>query len=147
MVTGNMFGLGNSAARKSCLLPCHFDNDLVAIDWYYFAQVLRHKVKACFTSSTFTNYRRYIGNTVGFADITEERIITAFQVQLKHHNLMNAHDKIHGERFEALYEVYKLIKTDPDFRAKYLNKTIKHLKFPLWWQEAQTLKEFYENQN
>jgi len=141
----NVLGLGNTAVRKQHLWKSEFPTDMLAVDWYFFSRMLVIGAKAVFTADTWSAYRQHAQNTVGFTRITEERITRAFEVQLKHYQLLASEDSFYLERQGNLRNTYDLYRGDKEFRKKYLKRITEILKFPLWWEEAKTIDELYED--
>lgn len=67
----NIFGLSNTALRISLLNKVHFDPDLVAVDWYFYKNLLAQKITAIFTNGAITYYRQHNDNTVGLKVIND----------------------------------------------------------------------------
>ncbi len=67
----NIFGLSNTALRTSILNKVHFDKDLVAVDWYFYTNLLKQKYNAIFTNGAITYYRQHNDNTVGLKVIND----------------------------------------------------------------------------
>lgn len=61
----NIFGLSNTAVNISILNRVQFDKDLVAVDWFFYKNLLETGLKAIFTNEIETFYRQHPSNTVG----------------------------------------------------------------------------------
>jgi glycosyltransferase involved in cell wall biosynthesis len=64
----NIFGLSNTAVRLKQLNEVVFDENLVAVDWKFYKDLLRKGYSAIFTNDTITYYRQHGDNTVGLND-------------------------------------------------------------------------------
>ena len=61
----NIFGLSNTAVKLDILEGVVFDEDLVAVDWYLYKELLKKRCSALFINKAITYYRQYKDNTVG----------------------------------------------------------------------------------
>ncbi len=61
----NIFGLSNTALKIDILDKVEFDDQLVAVDWYFYKNLLKSNARAVFTNETETFYRQYANNTIG----------------------------------------------------------------------------------
>jgi glycosyltransferase involved in cell wall biosynthesis len=61
----NIFGMTNTAVNLQKIKKINFSNDLVAVDWFLFKELLKKKLSAIFTNETLSYYRQYPNNTVG----------------------------------------------------------------------------------
>ena len=61
----NIFGLSNTAIKLSGMSKIKIENDLVAIDWHIFKNLLKGGKVAIFSNEMITYYRQYDNNTVG----------------------------------------------------------------------------------
>ncbi len=61
----NIFGLSNTALNVMILNKVSFDDDLVAVDWFLYKQLLKSDNKAIFTNEIETFYRQHENNTIG----------------------------------------------------------------------------------
>ena len=64
----NIFGFSNSAVKIKNLEKQLFDNQLVAVDWYFFKQLLQNGFSAIFINTTLSFYRQYSDNIVGLSN-------------------------------------------------------------------------------
>ena len=61
----NIFGLSNTAIKLDILEEVVFDENLVAVDWYLFKELLKNSFSAVFINKAITYYRQYKDNTIG----------------------------------------------------------------------------------
>ena len=61
----NIFGLSNTAVKLDILEEVVFDEDLVAVDWYLYKELLKKRCSALFINKAIPYYRQYKDNTVG----------------------------------------------------------------------------------
>lgn len=127
----NICGLGNTAIKRDLLdLPYKESNSVIAVDWYFFYQLLRlSNKKALFTNSSRTLYRQHDMNTIGLKNINEKRIKQAKNVKEIHYKELM---KI-GFDFEL--ELLKLHK-----RKQINYQRINNNKNHFWWEETEYLK-------
>ena len=63
----NIFGMSNTAINLRKLTKVFFDDEIVAVDWYFFKGLLEKGLKAIFTNETITYYRQHEKNTIGLS--------------------------------------------------------------------------------
>lgn len=61
----NIFGMTNTSLNVSILDKVVFENNLVAVDWFLYKDLLKKGYKAVFTNETVSYYRQYSDNIVG----------------------------------------------------------------------------------
>ena len=64
----NIFGLSNTAIRLENISQVLFDDEIIAVDWYFFKVLLKQGLKAVFTNEIVTYYRQYDNNIIGLRD-------------------------------------------------------------------------------
>ena len=65
----NIFGLSNTALKTNVLNKVTFDQNLIAVDWCLYKELLKNGCNAVFTNKAITYYRQYKNNTVGLQAI------------------------------------------------------------------------------
>lgn len=158
----NIAGMSNIAIKTSLLknIVIKFDNELIAVDWYFFTILLLQKpeAKVCFTNETATYYRQYEQNTIGINNtVNEEKIKLGIKIKLIHYkNLINFCKENQNIKFVEIFEEnFKNIQKLKDklkdnvFFEKYISVIKSNFDdvFKGWWSEIITIKEFeyYEN--
>lgn len=63
----NIFGMTNTALKLKNIKKVNFEDTIVAVDWYFFQNMLTQGLKALFTNETISYYRQYENNTVGLS--------------------------------------------------------------------------------
>lgn len=63
----NIFGMSNTAVNLKKIPRVLFDKKLVAVDWYFFKNLLKRGFKAIFTNETITYYRQHEKNLIGLS--------------------------------------------------------------------------------
>lgn len=61
----NIFGLSNTAVNVSILNRVQFNEELIAVDWFLYKNLLEIGLKAIFTNEIKTFYRQHLSNTIG----------------------------------------------------------------------------------
>lgn len=61
----NIFGMSNTAIKLKNISKVEFDLKTVAVDWYFFRDLLTRGLKAIFTNETVSYYRQHENNSVG----------------------------------------------------------------------------------
>ena len=61
----NIFGMSNTAIKLKNISKVEFDPKTVAVDWYFFKDLLTRGLKAIFTNETVSYYRQHENNSVG----------------------------------------------------------------------------------
>jgi len=61
----NIFGMTNSSLNINILDKVNFEDNLIAVDWYLFKNLLKNKCSAIFTNETESFYRQHNDNTIG----------------------------------------------------------------------------------
>ena len=68
----NIFGMSNTAIKLKDVSHVNFEDNLVAVDWYFFKFLLNDGLKAIFTNETISFYRQHKNNTIGLNIIDNE---------------------------------------------------------------------------
>jgi glycosyltransferase involved in cell wall biosynthesis len=63
----NIFGMSNTAVKLKNLSKVLFDDNVVAVDWFFFKILLEKGFKAIFTNEIITYYRQHKENTIGLS--------------------------------------------------------------------------------
>ena len=61
----NIFGMSNTALKLKNIPKVVFDSKAVAVDWYFFKDLLSRGLKAIFTNDTVSYYRQHGNNSLG----------------------------------------------------------------------------------
>jgi hypothetical protein len=143
IISRNIFGLSNTAVRFSKISDIHFNEELLAVDWWFFSILLQRGFNAVFTNETISYYRQYSANTIGIGNYEPEKIRTGINSKYFHYKTMSALFPLkYGNLFTAIKEIKEHMDQEKDFLDKYCslvkkNKTIN----ALWWEDIKPLKE------
>lgn len=131
----NVFGLSNTAINLKILHDSRifFENDLIAVDWYFFTCLLLKGAKAIFTNEFSTFYRQHDNNTVGLGTITEESIIRTLKVKLIHYKNIISESSNYIDEHDKTKKLLKLVSDDSNMQAIYI-KNKQKLTSSLWWE-------------
>ena len=135
IIDKNLFGLSNTAIRTSTFNDITFDENLIAVDWFFFSILLRSN-RAVFTNETLTYYRQHSDNTIGIGDFDFNKLKSGLEVKLLHYKLMSEVDS----KFFNLYEKFKELNNRLEIDESFLDEYILRIKesdiyYPLWWEE------------
>jgi glycosyltransferase involved in cell wall biosynthesis len=134
LMESNFCGLSNTAVRLEAFPALDIPNNLVAVDWYIFTQLLFSGKKGVFSADSITNYRQHDNNTVGFKEITEESLFRELDVKLKHYNALKELDP----RFQNLLVKYEnlseLYTSNPGVYLEKLKQ--QELGTHFWWETS-----------
>lgn len=131
----NFLGLGNTAVRIDALPETiSFSEDIIAIDWMLFSQLLLADKSATFTSQTTTHYRQHEENIVGRKELTLEGIKRILSVKSSHYENLA---KLLPEMLSKATK-YKTLLSGVDHisEEEILKKSLK-INTPFWWEEIQ----------
>lgn len=133
----NLLGLSNTALNASILkYPVNFSNHLIAVDWYFFTQLLLQGKKAVFTNDTRSYYRQYNNNTVGIGKITKDSIKKAVKIKMEHYAALKDEETFQqlAEKYKELYN--KITSENHIFDAYVQYVQEQKLEYPFWWEQA-----------
>lgn len=71
----NIFGFTNTAIKLKKLNIVSFKSFLVAVDWYFFQQLLKNGYSAVFINTAISFYRQHTDNTVGLTNKIGEHLL------------------------------------------------------------------------
>ncbi len=137
----NIFGMSNTAIKGSLISNITIEEDLVAIDWCIFAQLLADGVRAVFTNDTTTYYRQHERNIVGIKTLSKDAVLKGIMVKVAHYKRMAGIDF----RYSPLYERSKKLKDLLTSNAQFLDLYLKgitdlQIKNPFWWEEIKLVE-------
>ena len=133
----NFCGFCNSAINLKNIEKVSFNDNLIAVDWYFFSLLKNKNFSIVFTQETKSKYRQHSLNTVG---ITPD-IKRAIKVKAIHYKELS---KIFP-KYICYSNFFNKLNEDADLLEAYMKK-VKNLTFQhfFWWQEAPYIKDFYE---
>ena len=157
IIDKNIIGFSNLAV-KSEIIPdkIDFDDDLIAIDWFFATILLLKNNYFYFTNTTSSFYRQHDKNLIGantFIDI--EKIILGINVKLVHYNNLTTHtinnskfNKLFNKKYKEIEELKaKMLESGfaEIYKSKIKNKT--NQSFNGWWSEIISINQMnkYEN--
>ncbi len=131
----NIFGLSNTAIKLQGLISkeISFPSKLIAVDWYFFSNLLLKNKKAIFTNETLTYYRQHDKNTAGIGTINAVTILKAIKVKLIHYRSM----KEENNKYQSLYKQTQQLAiwlNNKENITEYVRINTKNLHSPLWWE-------------
>lgn len=139
----NIFGLSNTAARLSCWAKVECPEELIAADWYLFSGALRNGGRAVFDAEGTTFYRQYDENTVGFKELTREKVLAGVRTKMLHFEALCRNFQVRcrsGEGFRMLYE--NIVNSPQNLQDYFELITNRKVEFPFWWEEILLPEEF-----
>lgn len=139
LIDKNIFGLGNSAIKGSLLKPITIPQELVAVDWFIFSNLMVGNTKAIFSNAAKCYYRQHHNNAIGFTEITPERLKKSIKNKLLHYKAMSSEHSEYEAYYKLIEETETYIKHNFDTYYNKINNL--NLDHPLWWEEAKTLKD------
>lgn len=135
----NCIGFGNSALSVDIIDRFLFPKEIIAVDWWFYTNILSKGFDAKFVRDATFNYRLHENNIAGFLNLTQENILNQLDIKIIHYKNLRNLDTI----FSRIYERYKLLKKnideDPTFRMQYITYVLnkyKNRKY-LWWEPAE----------
>lgn len=131
----NMIGFSNSAIRTEILeKSVQFPEDLIALDWYFFASLLERNHTTFFTSEPLTRYVQHENNTIGLGNVTREKLIRVLKTKILHYKEMKRINK----SYDRLYAEYlELERNMENILNNYSHgaETKDSFNSVLWWGE------------
>jgi glycosyltransferase involved in cell wall biosynthesis len=124
----NIFGFTNTSINLNKLGTINFDDELIAVDWYFFTVLLLNNATAVFTNEVISYYRQHENSLIGLGKVmTLEYFKKGIEVKLKHY-----------ENFPVLCDRYDEIKeiSELDFEEWLMIVSNSNPSFPLWWEEV-----------
>lgn len=141
----NCLGLSNTSVQAKYLdaIIEQVSTDVIAYDWCLFSFLLSYyNAKAYFTADTETYYRQYDNNTVSLLFYTDERIMSALTVKLKHYNALTGVDVEYAKRAHKMRNTIDRLCNDMGLRAMYCEQVRKLITpHTLWWEPLRTGEE------
>lgn len=135
----NCIGFGNSAIMVDVVDKLSFPEDILAVDWWFYTNILFNGSSAKFIEDANLFYRLYESNTAGFLNLTEENILNQLKIKIVHYKNLRDLDSL----FSDLYAKYKLLekklKNDREFYDRYINSILSKYKGRkyLWWEPVE----------
>lgn len=131
----NIFGLSNTALNLEAVNGdvLLFPDDLVAVDWFFFSNLLLSGLKAVFSDEIITFYRQHVANTAGASEISGEYIRKAVAVRLGHFSHMSERNPRYQSLYQQELSLSRSLENHEEFK-KILTKNQHQLSLPLWWE-------------
>lgn len=135
IIDKNIFGLSNTAInlKKIQSINISFNSELIAVDWYFYTNLLLLGRRAIFTNETKTYYRQHDSNTVGIGCVSEQSILQAIKVKLIHYRNLKEKSNQFESMLESTEGLAKWVSSAERLNEFVLNN-IKNLCEPLWWE-------------
>ncbi|HFF8524474.1 TPA: NeuD/PglB/VioB family sugar acetyltransferase [Providencia rettgeri] len=130
----NILGLSNTAIRikNDRNINTDFDESLIAVDWFFFSNLLLNDYTCIFTNETETYYRQHDSNITGANTLTLTSLTKTLLIKKKHYELMALiNPNLYNERLIATTALIDKVKD-----AENANAIIEKNKYisPLWWE-------------
>ncbi|NOQ31656.1 MAG: glycosyltransferase [Helicobacteraceae bacterium] len=122
----NIFGFTNTAINLNKIPRVTFDPNIVAVDWYFFTDLLLRGAKAAFTNECVSYYRQHENSVIGLQGLTKKALKKGIQVKLNHYKKFT--------EFIDLYEKMNHLSM-MDNELVYLKLKTCKINYPLWWEE------------
>ena len=131
----NVFGMTNTALNLGVLgkKEIQFSSDLIAVDWYFFAILLKSGASAVFTNQTVTYYRQHEKNTVGIGSSSRDLINLALNVKETHYSTMALDYPEYQFLYNRIIELKEKIKRNDDL-IDQMQADNEHCPDLLWWE-------------
>jgi hypothetical protein len=131
----NIFGLSNTAINLDNIRrqEIMFSPKLIAVDWYFFSNLLLQSKRAIFTCDTVTHYRQHGSNTVGMGSVTLESINNILKVRHIHYMHMKSKADIYNELLIDNENLSNLVKSKKN-RSKIVTINNQIIPYQLWWE-------------
>lgn len=145
LLNANMMGFTNTAIRVSSLPDLHLPDDLIAIDWALYAQLIKAGASAIFTCETFSKYRIHEANYYKLGACPSDTLITQLDVKLRHYqNLLHVLPEL-DQNFQKAKLLTEKMK-DRQFHDRYINHVMRNqITYPFWWEDVElTFKELHQ---
>ncbi len=131
----NVFGLSNTAVSTKNIDKVTFPEGLIALDWYFFSELLLKGFKANFSSEAKTYYRQHVSNTVGMREFSVNSMSRGINVKTLHYKALADIDSSYIELYRKFLQLQKNIELDKDALEHLYRKIInKNIMSPLWWE-------------
>ncbi len=133
----NIAGMSNSAICTNCIKShINIPEDLIAVDWFLFSQLLLDGNYIFFTCDSHTFYRQHDKNTIGFKNITQERLKQIIITKKNNYKYLSRNHGKFSPYLNYFSEMENKIK-DNNF-LKEMIKKIKEVNLlnPFWWEEV-----------
>jgi sugar O-acyltransferase (sialic acid O-acetyltransferase NeuD family) len=131
----NIFGLSNTAINLSAIKSADitFDDELLAVDWYFFSCLLLNNKQAIFTNEAVTYYRQHDNNIAGLGEMNGATIQKSLAIKLMHFDKMALKTDAFVIAYDKTLRLSVLSQNEIQLDALLLKNRI-NLKFPLWWE-------------
>ena len=131
----NLLGLGNTAIQTN-ILPKDWQlpSNLIAVDWFVFASLLKTGIQARFSPETHVYYRQYEGNTIGLKQLTLQRFKREIAVKAQHYEAMAQIDASYSA---AAIRYREQLETVEELKIDNIQGYIKEQNHPFWWEQVQ----------
>ncbi|GAA4279517.1 glycosyltransferase [Aquimarina mytili] len=134
LIDKNVLGLGNSGIRKEVLKEINLDEDLLAVDWAIFYNLIDN-LEAFFIDKTQTFYRQHDSNTIGFDKMSLQRIQTAINVKKRHYIFIKRKDLYN--KLRLLEELNPVDEIEKKIKINQKDRNQNHF----WWEETKLLEK------
>ena len=145
LLNANMMGFTNTAIRASSVPELLLPDDLIAVDWALYAQLIEAGAKAVFTSETYSRYRIHQANHCPLGACQPDTFLTHLDVKLRHYqNLSQALPGLSSKFQKAKALAVKM--KDHQFRDRYINYVMQNkIAYPFWWEDVGlTFRELHQ---
>lgn len=127
----NFLGMSNTAIKLSGLKKVKFDEQLKAVDWFFFSEMLINGARAIFTNQCITYYRQHENNVANIGCVTMEQLINEMSVKSIHYSQLVFISKIYEPLLAGVQDFNQ--RSDTEAFMKYYKSVEKQTKPPFWW--------------
>jgi len=135
----NCIGFGNSAVLVDVVDKLLFPKDIMAVDWWFYVNLLFNGSNARFIEDANFFYRIHGSNTAGFLNLTEENILKQLKIKIIHYKNLKRLDSLFSDLYTEYRALEKKLKDDRQFYNKYINFILNKYneRKYLWWEPAE----------
>lgn len=131
----NIFGLSNTALNLNSIKrqDIVFSPELIAVDWYFFSNLLLQSKSAIFTCDTVTYYRQHANNTAGIGRVTQKSINNILNVRRIHYMHMKSKADVYNKLLENNKHLSNLVQTE-NYKSNLVAINNQLIQYQLWWE-------------
>lgn len=121
----NIFGMSNTAINLNSidLESITFDDDLIAVDWFFYSYLLSLGLNAIFVNDMETYYRQHESNIIGSNNESKKYILKCNKIK-----------EFHYSEMKKVSNKYTKILNDFNENTKSIESC--DILYPLWWEAS-----------
>lgn len=132
ILESNFFGMSNVAVKLSCVEKVSFDNELKAVDWFFFSKILLGGARAIYTDQCITYYRQHQSNLANIGRVTLPQLLNEIEVKKTHYSLMVKFSKIYEPLLAGVIDFCQYA-NNKSFVDDYYSRVEEEQRAPFWW--------------